>query len=78
MHQLKLNLVLKPDADITYEQMAEYINQNAPYYFVPQYMEFVETLPYTPTNKVQKFKLREQGITASTWVLKESNYTVQR
>ncbi|HAU15656.1 MAG TPA: AMP-binding protein, partial [Gammaproteobacteria bacterium] len=75
---LKLNLVLKPDADITYEQMAEYINQNAPYYFVPQYMEFVETLPYTPTNKVQKFKLREQGITASTWVLKESNYTVQR
>ena len=75
---LKLNLVLKPDADITYEQMAEYINQNAPYYFVPQYMEFVETLPYTRTNKVQKFKLREQGITASTWVLKESNYTVQR
>ena len=75
---LKLNVVLKPDADITYEQMAEYINQNAPYYFVPQYMEFVDTLPYTPTNKVQKFKLREQGITPGTWVLKESGYQVQR
>ncbi len=75
---LKLNIVLKPDADITYEQMAAFINENAPYYFVPQYMEFVDTLPYTPTNKVQKFKLREQGITPDTWVLKESGYVVKR
>lgn len=76
--ELKLNIVLKPDADITHEGMAHYINENAPYYFVPQYMEFVETLPYTPTNKVQKFKLREAGLTENTWVLKESGYTVQR
>lgn len=76
--QLKLNIVLKPDADISHEQMAEYINDNAPYYFVPQYMEFVETLPYTPTNKVQKYKLREQGLTANTWSLKQSGYTVKR
>jgi len=75
---LKLNVVLKPDADITYEQMAEYINDNAPYYFVPQYMEFVEALPYTPTNKVQKFKLREEGVTDKAWVLKESGYKVKR
>ncbi|AUM12350.1 AMP-binding protein [Ketobacter alkanivorans] len=75
---LKLNVVLKPDANITYEQMAEYINDNAPYYFVPQYMEFVEALPYTPTNKVQKFKLREEGVTDKAWVLKESGYKVKR
>lgn len=75
---LKLNVVLKPDADITYEQMAEYINDNAPYYFVPQYMEFVGALPYTPTNKVQKFKLREEGVTDKAWVLKESGYKVKR
>ncbi|MEE2733329.1 MAG: AMP-binding protein [Pseudomonadota bacterium] len=75
---LKLNVVLKPDADITHEQMAAFINENAPYYFVPQYMEFVETLPYTPTNKVQKFKLREAGITPATWVLKDSGFVVQR
>ena len=75
---LKLNVVLQPDADITHEQMAAYINDNAPYYFVPQYLEFVDTLPYTPTNKVQKFKLRDQGVTPDTWVLKESGYVVQR
>lgn len=75
---LAVNIVLQDDADVTYEQMAEYINDNAPHYFVPQYMEFVKTLPYTPTNKVQKFKLREQGINDNTWKLKDSGYTVKR
>ena len=76
--ELALNVVLEADAKLTYEELAEYINNNAPHYFVPQYMEFVETLPYTPTNKVQKFKLRDKGITDKTWKLKNSNYQVQR
>src|SRR5690606_37106075 len=70
--ELALQVVLKPDTSVGYEELAQFINDNAPYYFVPQYMEFVDTLPYTPTNKVQKYKLREQGITAATWVLKKS------
>ena len=80
--ELKINIVLKPEAQSngqpTYEDMAQFINDNAPYYFVPQYMEFVETLPYTPTNKVQKFKLRDQGVTDAAWVLKQSGFSVKR
>ena len=34
---------------------------------VPRYLRFVELLPMTPTNKVRKFLLREQGITEDTW-----------
>jgi crotonobetaine/carnitine-CoA ligase len=41
-------------------------------------MEFVDSLPYTPTNKVQKFKLREQGVSPTSWDLKQSNYRVKR
>lgn len=76
--ELAVNIILEPDATLSYEELAEYINDNAPYYFVPQYMEFVDSLPYTPTNKVQKFKLREKGITENTWKLKESDYTVKK
>ena len=80
--ELKINIVLKPEAQSngqpTYEDVAQFINDNAPYYFVPQYMEFVETLPYTPTNKVQKFKLRDQGVTDAAWVLKQSGFSVKR
>lgn len=76
--ELKINVVLAPESQLTHEQLAEYINDNAPYYFVPQYLEFVDSLPYTPTNKVQKFKLRERGLTENTWKLKESGYQVKR
>lgn len=76
--ELKINVVLAPDAELTHEALAEFINDNAPYYFVPQYMEFVESLPYTPTNKVQKFKLRDLGLTDNTWSLKDSDYKVKR
>jgi len=76
--ELKLNVILKPDSKLTYEELAEFINDNAPYYFVPQYMNFVTTLPYTPTNKVQKFKLREEGLTDDTWILKTSTYKIKR
>ena len=41
-------------------------------------MEFVNSLPYTPTNKVQKFKLREAGLSPATWDLKQSAYRVER
>lgn len=77
--ELAVQIVLKPEAPKpTYEEVAAFINDNAPYYFVPQYMEFVETLPYTPTNKVQKFRLRDQGVGPNTWVLKNSGYKVKR
>ena len=34
---------------------------------VPRYVEFVRELPLTPSGKVEKYKLRERGVTASTW-----------
>lgn len=77
-HELKLNVVLQSEADVSYEDLAGFINDNAPHYFVPRYMDFVDALPMTPTNKVQKFKLREAGVGASTWDLKSSTYKIKR
>jgi crotonobetaine/carnitine-CoA ligase len=37
---------------------------------VPRYVEFVDALPRTPTDKVAKYMLKEQGdhgLTESTW-----------
>ena len=77
-HELKLNVVLEPDAELTPEALCGFINENAPYYFVPRYLEFVDSLPYTPTNKVQKYKLREAGVNDNTWDLKKSAYQVRK
>jgi crotonobetaine/carnitine-CoA ligase len=76
--ELKLNIVLKKGSSDTAEAICEFINDNAPHFFVPRYLEFVESLPYTPTNKVQKFKLRDQGVNEHTWDLKNSDYVVRK
>ncbi|WP_326537412.1 ATP-dependent acyl-CoA ligase [Pseudorhodoferax sp.] len=37
------------------------------YFAVPRYLTFMSALPATENGKVQKFKLRERGITPQTW-----------
>jgi crotonobetaine/carnitine-CoA ligase len=34
---------------------------------VPRYVEFLSELPLTPTEKVEKYRLREAGVTPATW-----------
>ena len=77
-HELKLNIVLREGQLPSHEDICTFINENAPHYFVPRYMEFVDSLPYTPTNKVQKYKLREAGVSASCWDIKQSDYRIVR
>jgi crotonobetaine/carnitine-CoA ligase len=38
-----------------------------PYFMVPRYIEFASELPKTPTGKIQKYELRQHGVTATTW-----------
>ncbi len=65
--EVKVDVILKPGESLAEEELARFVNDNAPYFFVPRYIEFVDDLPYTPTNKVQKYKLREKGVTDKTW-----------
>ncbi|RLA60066.1 MAG: AMP-binding protein, partial [Gammaproteobacteria bacterium] len=77
-HELKINIILREGHSPSYEDICTFINDNAPHYFVPRYMEFVDALPYTPTNKVQKFKLREAGVSDACWDIKQSSFKVAR
>jgi len=76
--ELKVCLVRKPGAGVTAEEIARFVNENAPYFFVPRYVEFVEDLPRTPTGRVQKFKLRERGVTPGTWDARAAGFVVDR
>ncbi len=76
--ELKLAVVLKAGETLQPEHLCNFIAENAPHYFVPRYLEYVDSLPYTPTNKVQKFKLRERGVTADTWDRQAAGYQVKR
>ena len=54
------------------------MNDTAPYFFVPRYIEFVDELPRTPTLRVQKYRLRERGVTPETWDAVAAGFVVRR
>jgi crotonobetaine/carnitine-CoA ligase len=60
---------------------AEYTHwmaERMPYFMVPRYIRFVEALPKTPTERVQKVKLRDEGITADTFDREAAGIQVKR
>jgi crotonobetaine/carnitine-CoA ligase len=64
---LKLCIVLRDHADTSPADLAAYFAERAPRFMVPKYIELLPDLPKTPTQKVEKFKLRDAGVTARTW-----------
>jgi carnitine-CoA ligase len=48
-------------------ELAAWLDERMPYFAVPRYYRFVDHLPKTPTERVQKTALREAGITPDTW-----------
>jgi crotonobetaine/carnitine-CoA ligase len=68
-HEEELMIVLlrEPGATIDPLDFCKFMDEKAPYFFVPRYVEVVDELPMTPTNKIQKFVLREKGVGPSTW-----------
>jgi crotonobetaine/carnitine-CoA ligase len=48
------------------------------YFAVSRYVEFRESLPKTPTTRVEKYKLREEGVTKDTWDREKAGYKLKR
>lgn len=47
-------------------------------YMLPRYIRIVEELPRTPTAKIEKHRLRADGVTADTWDREAYGVTVRR
>jgi carnitine-CoA ligase len=45
--------------------LAEFCATRLPYFAIPGFIDVVDDLPRTENGKVQKFRLRERGVTAS-------------
>jgi carnitine-CoA ligase len=60
-------LVLHPGRVVMPADLIAYCAPRLPYFAVPRYLEFMSELPTTENGKVQKYKLRERGVTQQTW-----------
>ena len=45
---------------------------------VPRYIRVVDSLPKTPTNKIQKYVLRSEGVTEDTWDREAAGIVLKR
>ncbi|MFS0736848.1 AMP-binding protein [Sphingomonas sp. 1P06PA] len=60
-------VVLKPGASVAQAELIANCERQLPAFMVPRYIEYIDALPQTATEKVRKKELRERGIGAGTW-----------
>jgi crotonobetaine/carnitine-CoA ligase len=60
-------LTLVTGAAIDYPQLVQFLEERLPHFMVPRYFRVLDQLPMTPTNKIEKYVLRNQGVTVDTW-----------
>lgn len=72
-------VVVKPGAELSAEDLCRHCAAQMPYFWVPRYLRLTsEPLPRTATNKVEKFRLRDMGVTADTWDREKSDLELAR
>lgn len=71
-------IVLQAGSALDAVAIIRFCETRMPYFAVPRFLEFVDTLPATENGKIQKYKLRERGITDRTWDREVAGITVRR
>lgn len=54
--------VVRSGSTLTAEILAEYCRAKLPRYAVPRYIQFERDLPKTPTQRIEKYKIRQNGL----------------
>ena len=65
--ELMIVIVLKEGKTLDPNELIKFLEPIMPKFMIPRFVKFRDSLPKTPTNRVQKVKLREEGITSDTW-----------
>lgn len=76
--EIKATIITKPGESLNCAALLDFCSAHMPYYAVPRFVEVVESLPKSPIGRVQKFELRERGITANTWDAMLEGHVVKR
>ena len=76
--EVKICVVLQPGENLSNEELIHYANDRMPYFAVPRYVEFMDKLPKTPTERIQKYLLKQAGITQDTWDREKAGIKITR
>lgn len=65
--EVKACVVLKAGRQLEPNELVQFCRTVAPRHMVPRFIEVVDTLPKTPTEKTEKFRLKTIGVNDATW-----------
>ena len=60
------------------EALLQYLRPRMAHYMLPRYIRYADDLPRTPSARVQKHMLRDEGVTPDTWDREAAGIVVRR
>ncbi len=76
--ELMIVIIPKKGKKMDPAKLLKFLEPKMPYFMIPRFIRVVKSLPKTGTQRVQKNKLREQGITKDTWDREKAGYKIKR
>ncbi len=76
--EVKAVVVLKEGFDVTEEELVRWCEPRLAYFSIPRYIAIRGSLPKTPSERVEKYKLKEEGITEDCWDREAAGIELQR
>ncbi|MFA7554854.1 MAG: AMP-binding protein [Spongiibacteraceae bacterium] len=76
--EVRIFVIARAGRVLTPETVFIHCGENMPYFMVPRYIDIVERFPRTPTEKVEKYKLRKTPKLDTTWDYLDHGWTLSR
>ncbi|MGB3865450.1 MAG: AMP-binding protein [Xanthobacteraceae bacterium] len=67
-----------PGETIDPRELLEFLQPRLAHFMLPRYVRMMDDLPRTPTQKVEKYILRQQGLTADVWDREQAGIKIRR
>lgn len=67
-----------PGETIDPRELFEFLQPRLAHFMLPRYIRIMADLPHTPTQKVEKYILRQEGLTPDTWDREKAGVKVRR
>ena len=75
--ELMVVLAAKLGQTVEPKKLLEFLQPRMAHFMIPRFIRIMDELPKTPTTKIQKATLREDGITADTWDREEAGIKIR-
>lgn len=76
--EVMVALTARPGHEIDEEELVRFCAREMPRFMVPRYVRVVEALPKTPSQRIEKYRLREDGVTPDTFDREAAGLVVPR